>query len=93
MREAPSATAEVTASVSVAIIGIAAGGGCDGQILVSHDMLGICTRFNPRFVRRYADMGVSRLIVPLPALGRGNPIDNLKAFSDNVIAKIATTGS
>lgn len=49
--------AEVTASVSVPIIGIGAGGGCDGQILVSHDMLGICTRFNPRFVRRYADLG------------------------------------
>ncbi|MEM9803380.1 MAG: 3-methyl-2-oxobutanoate hydroxymethyltransferase [Planctomycetota bacterium] len=46
--------AEVTASVDVPIIGIGAGGGCDGQILVSHDMLGICTRFNPRFVRRYA---------------------------------------
>lgn len=49
--------AEVTASVSVPIIGIGAGGGCDGQILVSHDMLGICTRFNPRFVRRYAELG------------------------------------
>ena len=49
--------AEVTESVSVPVIGIGAGGGCDGQILVSQDMLGICTRFNPRFVRRYADLG------------------------------------
>ena len=49
--------AEVTASVSVPVIGIGAGGSCDGQILVSHDMLGICTRFNPRFVRRYANIG------------------------------------
>ena len=48
---------EVTESVSVPVIGIGAGGQCDGQILVSHDMLGICTRFNPRFVRRYADIG------------------------------------
>ena len=48
--------AEVTASVSIPIIGIGAGPECDGQILVTHDMLGICTRFNPRFVRRYADM-------------------------------------
>ena len=48
--------AEVTASVDVPIIGIGAGAGCDGQILVSHDMLGICTRFNPRFVRRYGDL-------------------------------------
>ena len=52
-----SLAAEVTESVSVPIIGIGAGGGCDGQILVSQDMLGICTRFNPRFVRRYADLG------------------------------------
>ncbi|MEL6905226.1 MAG: 3-methyl-2-oxobutanoate hydroxymethyltransferase [Planctomycetota bacterium] len=51
-----SLAAEVTASVSVPVIGIGAGGGCDGQILVSHDMLGICTRFNPRFVRRYANL-------------------------------------
>ncbi len=46
--------AEVTASVSIPVIGIGAGPECDGQILVTHDMLGICTRFNPRFVRRYA---------------------------------------
>lgn len=49
-------TAEVTRSVSIPIIGIGAGPHCDGQILVSHDMLGICTRFAPRFVRRYADL-------------------------------------
>ena len=48
--------AEVTASVGIPVIGIGAGPGCDGQILVTHDMLGICTRFNPRFVRRYARM-------------------------------------
>ena len=52
-----SLAAEVTESVSVPVVGIGAGGGCDGQILVSQDMLGICTRFNPRFVRRYADLG------------------------------------
>lgn len=51
-----SLAAEVTASVDVPIIGIGAGAGCDGQILVSHDMLGICTRFNPRFVRRYGSL-------------------------------------
>ena len=49
-------TAEVTASVGIPVIGIGAGPSCDGQILVTHDMLGICTRFNPRFVRRYAHM-------------------------------------
>ncbi|MDP6385613.1 MAG: 3-methyl-2-oxobutanoate hydroxymethyltransferase [Planctomycetota bacterium] len=47
---------EVSESVSVPVIGIGAGEGCDGQILVTHDMLGICTRFSPRFVRRYASM-------------------------------------
>lgn len=48
--------AEVSASVRIPVIGIGAGPACDGQILVTHDMLGICTRFNPRFVRRYASM-------------------------------------
>lgn len=49
--------AEVAKSVSIPIIGIGAGGGCDGQILVSHDMLGLYTKFHPRFVRRYAELG------------------------------------
>lgn len=52
-----SLAAEVTESVGIPIIGIGAGPRCDGQILVSQDMLGICTRFNPRFVRRYANLG------------------------------------
>ena len=39
-------------------------------------------------VERYTDMGVSRLVVPLPALGAGNPVENLKAFRENVISKI-----
>ncbi len=48
---------EVAKSVAIPIIGIGAGGGCDGQILVSHDMLGLYTKFHPRFVRRYAELG------------------------------------
>jgi 3-methyl-2-oxobutanoate hydroxymethyltransferase len=57
LEKVPSALArEVSESVSVPVIGIGAGEGCDGQILVTHDMLGICTRFSPRFVRRYASM-------------------------------------
>ena len=48
--------AEVTKALSVPVIGIGAGSGCDGQILVSHDMLGLYTQFHPRFVRRYAHL-------------------------------------
>ena len=48
--------AEVAASVSIPVIGIGAGAGVDGQVLVLHDMLGITKEFNPRFLRRYADL-------------------------------------
>ncbi|MBN1239881.1 MAG: 3-methyl-2-oxobutanoate hydroxymethyltransferase [Gammaproteobacteria bacterium] len=47
---------QVTESLQIPTIGIGAGPYCDGQILVSHDMLGIFTRFRPRFVRRYAEI-------------------------------------
>ncbi len=53
----PSPVAEmVTASVDVPTIGIGAGAGCDGQVLVYHDLLGIEQRMAPKFVRRYADL-------------------------------------
>lgn len=52
---------EVTQSVDIPVIGIGAGSGCDGQILVSHDMLGLYTRFKPRFVRHYAHLGQDML--------------------------------
>lgn len=48
---------EIAELVHVPVIGIGAGPGCDGQILVSHDMLGIYDKFHPRFVRRYAEIG------------------------------------
>jgi 3-methyl-2-oxobutanoate hydroxymethyltransferase len=48
---------EVTAAVSIPTIGIGAGAGCDGQVLVLHDMLGINAGFNPRFLRRFAEVG------------------------------------
>jgi 3-methyl-2-oxobutanoate hydroxymethyltransferase len=48
--------AELTASVSVPTIGIGAGVGCSGQVLVTHDLLGLTKDFNPRFVRHYADL-------------------------------------
>jgi 3-methyl-2-oxobutanoate hydroxymethyltransferase len=47
---------KVAAQVKIPIIGIGAGNGVDGQVLVIHDMLGINKEFNPRFLRRYADL-------------------------------------
>jgi 3-methyl-2-oxobutanoate hydroxymethyltransferase len=52
---APLAT-EVSKSISIPTIGIGAGGGCDGQVLVSHDAFGLTMDFNPRFVRRFAHL-------------------------------------
>ena len=46
----------VTESLSIPTIGIGAGAATDGQVLVSHDALGLSTDFNPRFVRRYAEL-------------------------------------
>lgn len=49
--------AEVTAALTIPTIGIGAGGGCDGQVLVLHDMLGLNEGFRPRFLRRFAEVG------------------------------------
>lgn len=49
--------ARVASELTIPIIGIGAGGGVDGQVLVVHDMLGINTDFSPRFLRRYANVG------------------------------------
>ena len=51
-----SLAAEVTASLHIPTIGIGAGNGCDGQVLVMHDMLGINSEFKPRFLRKYLNM-------------------------------------
>jgi 3-methyl-2-oxobutanoate hydroxymethyltransferase len=50
---------DITAQVSVPTIGIGAGTGCDGQVLVSYDALGMDETFKPRFVRRYATLGAT----------------------------------
>ena len=47
---------EVAESVSIPVIGIGAGNGVDGQVLVTHDMLGMTHEFHPRFLRRYLDL-------------------------------------
>ena len=48
---------EITAAVAVPTIGIGAGPGCDGQVLVMHDLLGLDVAWSPRFARRYAELG------------------------------------
>lgn len=47
---------KVAEAISIPVIGIGAGGGVDGQVLVMHDMLGINKGFSPRFLRRYANL-------------------------------------
>ncbi len=57
LEKIPAALAErVSKELKVPTIGIGAGGGVDGQVLVIHDMLGISNDFSPRFLRRYADL-------------------------------------
>jgi len=50
---------EVTESLHIPTIGIGAGGDCNGQVLVMHDMLGINTEFKPRFLRQYLNLNES----------------------------------
>ncbi|WP_396145780.1 3-methyl-2-oxobutanoate hydroxymethyltransferase [Flavobacterium sp.] len=47
---------KVAKSISIPVIGIGAGGGVDGQVLVIHDMLGMNNEFSPRFLRRYLNL-------------------------------------
>ncbi len=47
---------QVAESISIPVIGIGAGGGVDGQVLVTHDMLGMTHEFSPRFLRRYLNL-------------------------------------
>lgn len=63
----------VTDAVDVPTIGIGAGGHCDGQVLVYHDVLGLETRMRPKFVRRYADLA-------------GTATEALKAYAADVRA-------
>jgi 3-methyl-2-oxobutanoate hydroxymethyltransferase len=57
LEKIPAALAkEVSESLDIPTIGIGAGKHCDGQVLVMHDMLGINNEFNPRFLRKYANL-------------------------------------
>jgi 3-methyl-2-oxobutanoate hydroxymethyltransferase len=50
---------KITAAVKIPTIGIGAGAGCDGQVLVTHDLLGLFDDFRPRFVKQYAELGAA----------------------------------
>ncbi|MDE7369680.1 MAG: 3-methyl-2-oxobutanoate hydroxymethyltransferase, partial [Muribaculaceae bacterium] len=74
LEKIPAALAtKVSQSLSIPTIGIGAGNGCDGQVLVYQDMLGLNTGFSPKFLRRYANLAQ----VINDALGRY--IDDVKS--------------
>ena len=57
LESVPTRLAEVISSkLDIPTIGIGAGDGCDGQVLVTYDLLGLFDRFTPKFVKRYAEM-------------------------------------
>ncbi|SLN24468.1 3-methyl-2-oxobutanoate hydroxymethyltransferase [Roseovarius albus] len=60
LEKVPAALADqITAEIAIPTIGIGASAGCDGQILVVDDMLGLFTTFKPKFVKRYAEFGTA----------------------------------
>jgi 3-methyl-2-oxobutanoate hydroxymethyltransferase len=68
----PSQLAElISQKISIPTIGIGAGVGCDGQVLVTHDLIGLFDRFTPKFVKQYASI-------------HGTMQDAFKAFKDDV---------
>jgi 3-methyl-2-oxobutanoate hydroxymethyltransferase len=57
LESVPARLAElISKRISIPTIGIGAGAGCDGQVLVTHDLLGLFDRFTPKFVKKYADI-------------------------------------
>jgi 3-methyl-2-oxobutanoate hydroxymethyltransferase len=68
----------VSKKLSVPTIGIGAGPGCDGQVLVFHDILGLFERFTPKFVKRYAEL-------------RRPMLDALQAFREEVESGVFPT--
>ncbi len=64
----------ISRRLRIPTIGIGAGAGCDGQVLVLHDLLGLFDRFTPRFARRYADLFAEM-------------VRSLTAYRDDVVAR------
>jgi len=57
LESVPARLAEyISKQISIPTIGIGAGAGCDGQVLVTHDLLGLFDRFTPKFVKKYANL-------------------------------------
>jgi 3-methyl-2-oxobutanoate hydroxymethyltransferase len=57
LESVPARLAEyISKQISIPTIGIGAGAGCDGQVLVTHDLLGLFERFTPKFVKQYANL-------------------------------------
>jgi 3-methyl-2-oxobutanoate hydroxymethyltransferase len=51
-------SAEISQALNIPVIGIGAGAGCDGQVLVIYDLLGLNPDFSPKFVKKYLDLGM-----------------------------------
>lgn len=74
LEKIPAALAtKVAKQLTIPVVGIGAGGGVDGQVLVYHDMVGLTTEFSPRFLRRYANLSdvVSKAV--------GNYVNDIKS--------------
>ena len=90
----PAKLAEViTKTVSIPTIGIGAGAGCDGQVLVNQDMLGMFSDFTPKFVKRFANVGeiMKQAFADYSAevkAGTFPTTEHTYAISDEVIEKL-----
>ncbi len=83
----------VTKQISIPTIGIGAGAGCDGQILVYQDMLGLFSDFTPKFAKRYAELGTAmqeafKAYVEDVEQGRFPAEEHCYGMSDEVIGKL-----
>jgi len=82
--------AEITQQVEVPTIGIGAGGECDGQVLVFHDVVGLTRDLRPRFVRRYADLSTA-IEEAARAFRRDVKSGNFPSADESFHARKATT--